>query len=305
MKIGAVIIGQHEEALIGRMLESVKGLDGIYFTYTGDTEKPDGTLEIVKKFTQNISYFRWCDDFSAARNAAKRAVPPDVDWLLSIDCDEILQDVAAVREAVALAEQRQAKSVDCRLITENQDGHWFWFPRLYKNVPDVQWESPIHNVLNVPSEKVGNVRITVGYSPAHNTDPDRAFRILKKDVETRFHPRSMYYLGREYWYRKDFENTVITLGKYVQVSGFLAEKADAFLIMARSYWAMGMPDDARDACVQALICNANFKEAILFMAILAGKGSKNPRWEENARQWEQMAKTATNDDVLFVRGENE
>jgi len=277
MKIAAVIIGQHEEVLIGRMLESVKDLDAIYFTYTGDPDQPDGTLDIVRKYTQNISYFRWCDDFAAARNAAKAAVPPDIDWCLSIDCDEILQDVSAVREAAALGEKMHALSVDTKQITEGRPNEWFWFPRLYKNVPQVQWESPIHNVLTVPSEKLGDVRITVGYSPAHNLDPERSFRILKKDVETRFHPRSMFYLGREYWYRKDFQNTVIMLGKYVQNSQFLAEKAEAFLTMSRAYWAMGMPDDARDACVQGLICNANFKEAILIMADLGGKGSGNPK----------------------------
>ena len=116
MKIAAVIIGQHEEELIGRMLESVKDLDAIFFTYTGDPNEPDGTLDIVRKYTDKISYFRWCDDFAAARNAAKAQVPPEYEWCLSIDCDEILQDVSAVREAVALGAARNAFSIDTKLI---------------------------------------------------------------------------------------------------------------------------------------------------------------------------------------------
>ena len=148
---------------------------------------------------------------------------------------------------------------------------------------------------------MGDVRITVGYSPAHALDPDRSFRILQKSVKKRFHPRAMYYLGREYWYRNDYKNAVIMLGKYVQVSTHMAEKADAFLIMSKSYFAMGMGDDARDACVQALIINSNFKEAILQMAQVSGDGRGNELWQRNADQWKKMAETATNEDVLFVR----
>ena len=39
----------------------------------------------------------------------------------------------------------------------------------------------------------------------------------------------------------------------------------------------------------------------MFMAVLAGKGSDNERWNKNAAQWEKMAETADNSNVLFVR----
>jgi hypothetical protein len=186
------------------------------------------------------------------------------------------------------------------MIAED-NGQYFMFPRLFKNSPQVWWNGDIHNHLSVLGEELGDVRITHCYSPAHALDPNRAYRILKKSVEKSGGPREMFYLGREFFYRNEFEECVQMLGKYVQLSRFLSEKADAFLIMAKAYWQMKMADDARDACVQALIINSNFKEAILFMAMLAGDGSGNHKWEENARQWKEMAKTATNEDVLFVR----
>ena len=288
MTISAVLIVKNEEALLSRCLESLKGLDEIIICDTGSTDK---TIEIARKYTKLIfCNFVWCDDFSKARNYAKSKARGD--WILSIDADETLYDVGAVREAVALAELKKAPAVEVWCITED-DGQKFSFPRLFKNTSQAFWESPIHNTLSVVGEKLGDVRIKIGYSPAHKNDPDRAFRILKKDVATRFHPRSMYYLGREYWYRKDYQNVVVTLGKYVQVSTFLAEKADAFLIMSMAYWAMKMPDDARDACAQALVINARFKEAINFMAELS--------WGYNAEQWKKMAETANNEGVLFVR----
>jgi hypothetical protein len=91
------------------------------------------------------------------------------------------------------------------------------------------------------------------------------------------------------------------LGKYVQISTFPAEKADAFLIMARSYWEMKMPEDAKDACIQAIKINPNFKEACKFMADLMRKDTSNRYREENVKRWEEMAKNGTNEMVLFRR----
>lgn len=288
MTIGAAIIAKNESVMIGRLLESVKDLDEIVVVDTGST---DNTMEIAKKYTDKVfSDFTWNDSFAQARNHVKSKMTTD--WILSIDCDERLYDVFALREAVALAEARQALAVDTLQIAED-NGQEFFFPRLFTNSPQVFWEGSIHNTLSVLGERLGNVRISVGYSPAHSNDPDRAFRILKKDVEERPNARSYFYLGREYFYRGDFENCVIMMGKYVQISRFLSEKAEAFLTMARAYWAMKMADDARDACAQALIINARFKEAILFMATLS--------WEHNAVQWRRMAETADNEDVLFIR----
>lgn len=274
--------------MLSKCLDSLKGIDEIIVCDTGSTDK---TIEIAKKYTDKVyTDFVWCDNFAKARNYAKSKATGD--WILSIDCDETLQDYSRVIEAVALAEQNHVLAVDCILIAED-NGQRFYYPRLFKNVPQCFWEGAIHNTLSIVGQRMGDVRISVGYSPAHRNDPDRAFRILKQQVEETHSPRSMFYLGREYFYRGDYQNCVITMGQYVQVSKFLSEKADAFLTMAKSYWQMHMGDDARDACAQALIINARFKEAILFMATLS--------WPHNAEQWKKMAETANNEDVLFVR----
>ena len=295
--IGAAIIAKNESALISRCLESIRGLDEIVVVDTGST---DNTKEIAGKYTDKVfDDFTWDDNFAKARNHVKAKVTAD--WILSIDCDEILHDISKLREAVELAEQRGVLAIDCALIAED-NGQRNTYPRLFKNSPQINWVGAIHNHLSVLGEKIGNVRITYGYSPAHRNDPDRAFRILKKEVETRPDAiREMFYLGREYWYKKDYQECVKILGSYVQKSRFLAEKAEAFFIMAQAYFNMGMGDDARDACAQVMIINPTFKEAVLYMAKLAGDGSENERWQKNANQWKKMAETAENNDVLFIR----
>lgn len=295
-KISAVLIVQNEEKLLPRCLESIKDLDEIIISDSGSIDK---TIEIAQRYTDKIFSFPWCDNFAKSRNFAKSHATGD--YILSIDADEILHDVSKVREAVELAAQKDILTINCTLVAED-NGQKTTFPRLFKNDERVWWEGAIHNHLSVQGESVGDVRITYGYSPAHNDDPNRAFRILKKEVESRDDAvRETFYLAREYWYRKNYEETVKLVGKYVQKSRFLAEKAEAFLMMAYAYEKMGDMDSARDACAQALILNATFSEAAHFMAKLAGAGSGTEKWERNAKMWELMAENGENYDVLFVR----
>ena len=288
MTISAVLIVKNEEVMLSQCLDSVK--DGVDEIIICDTGSQDKTIEIAKKYTDKISSFPWTDSFCDARNSAKSHATGD--WILSIDADEILHDVTALREAVVLGEAHGSLAIECKLVAED-NGQFFMFPRLFKNCPEVFWNGDIHNHLSVLGDRIGNVQITHRYSPAHLLDPDRSLRILEKSVKAHGGQREKFYLGREYYYRGRYDEAVVVFGEYVQTSKFLSEKADAFLIMARCYWEMHMADDARDACAQALIINANFKEAILFMATLS--------WPHNADQWKKMAETANNRDVLFVR----
>lgn len=288
--ISVVMICKNEQAMIERALKSVEGADELIICDTGST---DNTVEIAKKYTKNVcTEFKWCDDFAAARNHAKSKATGD--WILSIDADEFCHDFSKVREAVATFPDEQCLNV--RLHPENtRPEEHFYFTRLFKNTPGVYWVGAIHNALNVSAKRDSDVEITFGFSPAHASDPDRALRILEKEVEEKGinAPREMYYLGREYWYKQMYPECTRTLGIYVQIAHYEAEKADAFLIMARAYSTQGMDDDARDACLQAIKINPNFKEAIQFMAAIVP--------DHQASQWRRMGETADNTNILFLR----
>lgn len=287
-KISVVLIVKNEETMLARCLESVRDADEIIVCDTGST---DNTVEIAKKYTDKVfTDFTWCDDFAKARNHAKSKATGD--WILSIDADEYCHDFSKVREAV----ESEVDAINVKMIMENVTPHsFFYFSRLFKNIPEVYWVGAIHNCLNITGQKDSEVEITFGWSPAHDLDPDRALRILKKEVDEKGDtaPREMYYLGREYWYKQMYSECTATLGKYVQIAHWDAEKADAFLIMARAYSTQGLDDDARDACLQAIKINPEFKEALLFMAAIVP--------DQHSSQWQRMAGTANNTNILFQR----
>ena len=60
------VFAKNEQEILYQSLSSiVPFVDDIVFVDTGSTDK---TIEIAQKFTSNINYFEWKDDFSAARN---------------------------------------------------------------------------------------------------------------------------------------------------------------------------------------------------------------------------------------------
>jgi tetratricopeptide (TPR) repeat protein len=119
-------------------------------------------------------------------------------------------------------------------------------------------------------------------------------RILTKVLEE--NPQSVretYYLAREYWYRKDFETAVRWYTDYLTRATWAPEMADAWLMRGRCLWHLQRGSEARDCCLKALKVNADFKEAMVFLAEMSGP--------KNRERWLLYAELTHNEDVLFVR----
>ena len=292
------MIVKNESECLEKCLDSVKEADSIYIV---DTGSEDNTVEIAKKYTDNVyTDYKWNDNFAEARNYALSKVTDDNTWVLSIDADEFCHDFSKVRKAVKEADDKNALVSEVMLIAD-KDGQMHKFPRLFKKDSRVWWEGAVHNHINLPPTHSSEVEITYGYSPAHLKDPDRALRILTNEVNKNGNARETYYLGREYWYRRNYLKCTEILETYIPKAHFLAEKADAYLLLARCYWAMGLGDKARENCMFAIIINPNFKEAVLFMSTLVGRGTGNPIFERNGEWWFKVSQVCDNSNVLFVR----
>jgi len=83
--LALAMIVKNESAHIGRCLESV--CPWVDHMLVVDTGSSDDTVEIAKRCGAEVQRFEWCDDFSAARNAALDAVA-EYDWVLVLDADE-------------------------------------------------------------------------------------------------------------------------------------------------------------------------------------------------------------------------
>lgn len=282
------MIVKNEGVMLEQCLESVKDADEIIIV---DTGSQDNTKEIAQKFTSNLFDFEWIDDFSAARNFAKTKCTGD--YILSIDADETLEEggIQKIKDFLSNYDKGAAGLI---MKSTNQE---YVVPRIIKNTPFIYFRGKVHeapNTLDFDISNPINVNITFGSSPAHALDPERNVRIMQK-VFNEFpnDTRNLYYLGREYGYKKEWIKAIAILEEYVKISEFMKEKADAFFLLAVCYMSNGDWENARNNCLFSISINANFKAPIMLMAHLS--------FPDNAKQWRKMAETATNEGTLFVR----
>lgn len=139
-RLSVCMIVKNEERFIGQCLASIRDVaDEIIVVDTGSTDR---TREIAQEHGAEIHAFAWCDDFSAARNAALERVTGD--WVLILDADEELpvEQHATLRRL--LADQRvlgwRLPLYDVGREAEGSN----YVPRLFRNAPGLFYVGRVH-----------------------------------------------------------------------------------------------------------------------------------------------------------------
>lgn len=291
-KISAVMIVKNEEKCLERCLKSIKDIDEIIILDTGSS---DNTIEIAKKYTNKVfaNEYKWKDNFADARNYALTKATGD--WVLSIDADEWLESngINKIRKGVEFAEAHKQITINC-IMQANGVLDEFYFPRLFKKCKEIYWKGAAHNYLNHTDDNKSDIKITYSYSAAHELDKDRTLRILSAEVKNNPNClREAFYLAREYWYRKNYNEAIKWYKDYLSRANWAPEMAEANLMIAKSYKALNEIDQAKNYCLQAIKINADFKEAFNLMVELSGI--------KNREKWLLFAELANDNDVLFTR----
>ena len=99
-RVALVMIARNEAARIVRALANAAScVDELVVLDTGST---DATVALARSAGARVGHFEWCDDFSAARNAALKLA--DADWNVIVDADEWIAEAGV--ELLALRHTR-------------------------------------------------------------------------------------------------------------------------------------------------------------------------------------------------------
>lgn len=286
-KLCAAIIGKNESGVIEKCLRSLIGFDEIYFTDTGST---DDTVEKVRRFTYKVSFRKWDNSFSNARNFNLKQIPRDA-WVFSIDCDEWLPkgEVSKIKKVV---ENAKCDYYLVETFNQKNKGHHKRV-LLYKN--NVRWKGPAHNYLPVRQFCDTNIRVFHVHSPTHQVNPKRTLNILlgiKKPS-----PRELYLLGREWVGFGKWKKALDCFEKYAKVCDPGQEAAEVFQYAGHCLFQLGKTSEAQDAELMAIKLNPNYKEAFIAMAAFS-----NPR---EMFTWARYGEAASNFGVLNIDGNQE
>ena len=185
-RLSVCLIVKNEEKFLAPCLKSVRGLASqIVVVDTGSTDR---TVEIAREHGAEVHSFAWCDDFSAARNAALEQA--NGDWVLMLDADE---ELPSAEHARLQADMKHADVIALRLPLvnrgqESQGRHWV--PRLFRNAPGAYFQNRVHEQV-MPSliqcGRVWGLRTAMGtaellhhgYSAEVVKDRNKAERNLK------------------------------------------------------------------------------------------------------------------------------
>lgn len=144
MSLSLCMIVKNEATALPKCLSSVKNV--VDEMVVLDTGSIDRTPNIAQEFGAKVHYFAWCNDFSAARNAALKYVTGD--WVLVLDADEALTPaiVPQIKEAIARDEYLLINLV--RHEVEAEQSPYSLVSRLFRNHPQIRFERPYHALID-------------------------------------------------------------------------------------------------------------------------------------------------------------
>ncbi|MCC5601624.1 glycosyltransferase [Nostoc favosum] len=163
MKLSLCMIVKNEAATLPKCLSSVrKVVDEMVVLDTGSIDR---TPNIAQQLGAKVYHFKWCNDFSAARNAALKYVTGD--WILVLDADETLTPgiVPQLREAIARDEYLLINLVRHEIGAEQSP--YSLVSRLFRNHPDIRFDRPYHALVDDSVSAIINKEPhwQVGYLP--------------------------------------------------------------------------------------------------------------------------------------------
>jgi glycosyltransferase involved in cell wall biosynthesis len=249
MGVSAVLIVKNEEAVIGRCIKSLLGLDEIAVLDTGST---DNTVKIARDLGARVAT-RSPDlvpfHFGQARNEALALASQE--WIFSMDADEVLRP-GGIRKILHAVEEAQDRTAYLSAFINQAEGgsvtRTFVIQKikLFK-ASEWEWKYRVHEQLvprNPDKRKIG---ILEGVSVEHLPVPDKSKRhgqnvdLLRMTVkENPEYTRAFRHLGQELMLRKEWREAVPFLAEYAEKTdeGPL-HKSEALMHIGRCYAESG------------------------------------------------------------------
>lgn len=147
-----------------------------------DTGSTDRTVEIAKKFTDNVFYFEWIKDFSAARNSTLEKAKGE--WFMYVDGDEVFEGCDEIISFFNSGEYKKYNSASYIQRNLNSTGDEsgtirysdFRVARMTKLLPHTKFVNPLHENLNTygkPEKLFRDYVIHYGYNNAKSTEASK------------------------------------------------------------------------------------------------------------------------------------
>jgi len=321
--ISAVICTYNEEDNIVPLMQSLKGMNEVIIADGGSTDhtqalakalgatvytRPQSgdiaTQEEVDAFEKRFGWKPiftngfYINNGSATQKEALTHAKND--WVFFPDADERLTwDQEAVQKILENADQVECDYVHSHTATGEPESV-MKLTKLYKKSM-TNLGGRVHNVLIPNGRVVYTDKMRIDHYPRYDGkrswgDRSYVLPILEYSVLKEDDARSRFYLGREYYYFKRYDEAIKLFDSYFEVATFWQEIAVARHLKALSYWywadgPKNRGDIARESALEALRLNPDNKQVLETLGMVYS--------EPNSSKWKYFATHARNTDVLM------
>ena len=232
------MIVKNEEKVLKRVLDCAKEFaDEIIVVDTGSTDK---TKEIAKQFTDKVFDFKWCNDFSKARNFSFSKATCDYQMWLDAD-DFITQE--NIEKIKKLKEKKTTTDVYMmKYCVGFYDGNsvpylTYYRERLLKRQDNFQWGGFVHEAIT-PRGRIEYLDIEIEHHKEKKDDPLRNLKLYRyaKRHNVVFSPREIYYYSRELFYAGYISSCIKYLTHFLKLKDvYPPDNYGAHILLADCY----------------------------------------------------------------------
>lgn len=251
MTLSVCLIVKDEQDVIARCMNcAVKFADEIVVVDTGSV---DNTVAEAKKFTDKVYFFKWCDDFSAARNYAFEKAESEL--LMWLDADDVITE----ENCLKIADIKQNfKNYDMAVLPYAAafDGETPTFvynrERIFRRSMNFRFTGAVHEAV-VPRGRIMYSDAVVYHKKVKENEPMRNLRILQKLIASgvKLDGRQKFYYGRELLFNGMYREAAAVLEDFLEGDGWAVNKSEACYNLWQAYNALGQESKATGALLKA------------------------------------------------------
>lgn len=251
MSLSVCLIVKDEEAVIARCLNcAAKFADEIIVVDTGSS---DGTVAEVKKFTDEVYFYKWNDDFSAARNFSLEKA--GCDFVMWLDADDVISDenCKKIRELVEKGGFDMAFLPYAAAFDGDKPSFTYYRERIFRRSKNYRFSGAVHEAVT-PCGNIVYSSAVVEHRKVKSGEPLRNLRIYQSKLaqgET-LDARAKFYYGRELLFNGMYLESIAVLEDFLRGDGWVENKIEACFNLNRAYSAVGETEKARMSLLRSL-----------------------------------------------------
>lgn len=240
--LSVTIICKDEAHNLARLLPTLTFANQVVVVDTGSA---DNSVDIAKRFTKDVYFYKWRDDFAKARNyAISRAASDYIMWL---DCDDHLpQETIAVIEQWLNDDKQQQDFVYLKYRMGLTSQFWFWRERIIRRSAECRFKGFIHEAIS-PFGTTHYLDCEV----IHTSTADHSARNLTiyRNAQTkgrRFALRDKYYYARTLIENGlDVQAMPILIAVASNRKAYVVDRVNCYKLLARTCMQFAQYDVAR------------------------------------------------------------